>query len=69
MVKNNIKVGDKAPLFKLESYNAGTIDLGELIGGQQKIVLIFSRYFGCTICQLDFQTLLEGVPEIKEKGA
>lgn len=68
MAKNKIKVGDKAPLFKLDSYNAGTIDLGELIG-KQKIVLIFSRYFGCNICQLDFNILLESVPEIKEKGA
>ena len=67
MVKNKIKVGDKAPLFKLDSYNAGTIDLSELIG-KQKIVLIFSRYFGCPICQLDFNILLESVSEIKEKN-
>jgi len=68
MGKNNIKVGDKAPLFKLDSYNAGTIDLGELIGNQ-KIVIIFSRYFGCPICQLDFNILLEAMPEIIAKGA
>lgn len=68
MGKNDIKVGDKAPLFKLDSYNAGTIDLGELIGNQ-KIVIIFSRYFGCPICQLDFNILLEAVPEIIAKGA
>jgi peroxiredoxin Q/BCP len=68
MGRIKIKVGDKAPLFKLESYNAGTIDLNELIG-KQKIVLIFSRYFGCSICQLDFNILLEAVPEIEEKGA
>ena len=47
MAKNKLKVGDKAPIFKLNSYNAGTIDLGKLKG--QKIVLIFSRYFGCPI--------------------
>jgi peroxiredoxin len=69
MIKNKIKVGDKAPLFKIESYNAGMIDLGDLISRKQKIVLIFSRYFGCPICQLDFSILLEAVPEIKEKGA
>ncbi|MFX0047710.1 MAG: redoxin domain-containing protein [Candidatus Hermodarchaeota archaeon] len=69
MGKNNIKVGDKAPLFKLNSYNAGTIDLQELINMKQKIVLIFSRYFGCPICQLDFNILMEAVPEIIEKGA
>ena len=68
MVKNKIKVGDKAPQFKIESYNAGLIDLSALIG-KQKIVLIFSRYFGCPICQLDFNILLEAVPKIKEKGA
>jgi len=68
MGKNKIKVGDKAPHFKIESYNEGIIDLGELIG-DQKIVVIFSRYFGCPLCQLDFSLLLEAVPEIKEKGA
>ena len=67
MVKNKIKVGDKAPSFKLDSYNVGTIDLEELIG--QKIVLIFSRYFGCPICQLDLNILMEAVPEINNKGA
>jgi peroxiredoxin len=69
MVKIKIKMGDKAPLFKLDSYNAGTIDLGELIGKKQKIVLIFSRYFGCPICQLDLNILMEAVLEIKNKGA
>ena len=68
MVKIKINAGDKAPQFKIESYNAGMIDLSELVG-KQKIVLIFSRYFGCPICQLDFNILLEAVPEIKEKGA
>ena len=67
MDKNKIKVGDKAPFFKLDSYNAGTIDLSELIG-RQKIVLIFSRYFGCPLCQLDLLLLLEAIPEINGKG-
>ncbi|MFX0075541.1 MAG: redoxin domain-containing protein [Candidatus Hermodarchaeota archaeon] len=68
MSKNKIKEGDKAPLFKIDSYNAGTIDLGELIG-KQKIVLIFSRYFGCPICQLDLNILMEKVSDIRSKGA
>ncbi len=62
--KINLEIGDKAPLFKLNSYNAGIIDLEELIG-IQKIVLIFSRYFGCPICQLDLQELLEHSSEIE----
>ena len=68
MAVNEINVGDKAPIFKIDSYNAGTINLSELIG-KQKIVLIFSRYFGCPICQLDLKTLLERVSEIENKGA
>jgi len=68
MGKKNIEEGDKAPLFKLKSFNAGTINLAEFIG-DQKIVLIFSRYFGCPICQLDLKTLLERKHEIEEKGA
>ena len=68
MELSEIKVGDKAPLFKLDSYNESTIDLAELIGNQ-KIVLIFSRYFGCPICHLDLNTFLERIVEIENKGA
>ena len=68
MGNNEIKVGDKAPLFKLDSYNAGIIDLEELMG-KQKIVLIFSRYFGCPICHLDLNMLIERLPEIENKDA
>jgi peroxiredoxin len=60
-----LKIGDDAPLFKLESYNAGVIDLGELIGSQ-KIVIIFSRYFGCPICQLDLKEILINVNAIEK---
>jgi len=66
--KVKLKVGDKAPLIKAESYNAGQVDLDNLIG-KQKIILIFSRYFGCPICQLDAKTLMEGLPQIESKGA
>ena len=63
-----IKEGNKAPLFKLDSYNANNIDLANLIG-DQKIVLIFSRYFGCPICQLDLKDLMNRKSEIEQKGA
>ncbi|UCC18820.1 MAG: AhpC/TSA family protein [Promethearchaeota archaeon] len=68
MVKNDLKEGDKAPSFKINSYNAGTVDLSEIIG-EHKIVLIFSRYFGCPICQLDLKTILDRKTEIEAKGA
>ena len=68
MTKNKIKEGDQAPLFKIDSYNAGTIELEELLG-KEKIVLIFSRYFGCPICKLDLNMLMEKVAGIRNKGA
>ncbi|MFW9772429.1 MAG: peroxiredoxin-like family protein [Promethearchaeota archaeon] len=68
MSNRSLNLGDKAPLFRIESFNAGLIDLAN-IQGKEKIVLIFSRYFGCPICQLDLNILLEYYPKIKEKGA
>lgn len=68
MGENKVNIGDKALLFKLDSYNAGSVDLAELLENQ-KVVLIFSRYFGCPICQLDLKELMERYSEIEEKGA
>ena len=68
MGEKEIKIGDKAPLFELDSYNAGKIDLSAILG-KEKIVLIFSRYFGCPICHLDLNSLLERISEIENKGA
>ena len=69
MGKKNIKKGDKAPVFKNESYNAGIIDLEQLLAENKKLVLIFSRYFGCPICQLDLEELMTRLNEIEAKGA
>ena len=66
MEKKDITEGVEAPIFTLDSYNAGSINLTELKG--QKIVLIFSRYFGCPICQSDLKNLMERKSKIEEKG-
>jgi peroxiredoxin len=66
-MKNALKIGEPAPLFTLASYNAGTVDLQALLGSK-KIVLIFSRYFGCPICRLDLLELIENVQKIIEKN-
>jgi len=66
MGNKDIKEGQEAPLFKLDSYNAGTIELAEFKG--QKVVIIFSRYFGCPICLLDLSILMKRKSEIEDKG-
>ena len=68
MEKKDIIEGEDAPLFNLNSYNAGKIDLAKIIG-DKKIAMIFSRYFGCPICQVDFKELLKRKSEIEGKGA
>lgn len=52
-----VDVGDKAPDFKLESVNQGSVSLQDYRG--RRVVLVFGRYFGCPVCQDDFDALLE----------
>ncbi len=52
-----LKQGDAAPDFTAESVNMGTVNLRDHRGGY--VLLIFSRYFGCPVCQLEFDELLQ----------
>ncbi|MBN2333941.1 redoxin domain-containing protein [Candidatus Bathyarchaeota archaeon] len=51
-----LKEGDAAPGFTLESVNMGSVSLESYRGGV--VLLVFGRYFGCPVCQLDFDRLL-----------
>ena len=51
-----VEVGDKAPEFSLDSVNMGKISLEDYMGS--KVVLVFGRYFGCPVCQDDFDELI-----------
>ncbi len=48
----------------MESVNLGAVSLGDFDG--KRVVLIFGRYFGCPVCQLDFDELLRYKDMIKE---
>jgi peroxiredoxin len=52
-----LRRGDPAPDFSAESVNRGTVNLHDYRGGE--VLLIFSRYFGCPVCQFEFDELLE----------
>lgn len=62
----SIGVGDAAPGVNLESVNRGTVSLGDYIG--KRAVIIFGRYFGCPVCQYDFDELIAKVDKIREKA-
>ena len=52
-----LRQGATAPDFSAESVNMGTVNLRDYSGGD--VLIIFSRYFGCPVCQLEFDELLE----------
>lgn len=51
-----VDVGSIAPGFSLESVNMRKVSLDEYQG---RVVLVFGRYFGCPVCQDDFDALVE----------
>jgi peroxiredoxin len=52
-----VKPGDTAPDFSVDSINNGRVTLSDFRG--HKTILVFSRYFGCPVCQLEFDELRE----------
>jgi peroxiredoxin Q/BCP len=54
MVK--LRPGDPAPVFSIDSVNMGRVTLGDHRG--RKVLLVFGRYFGCPVCQHDFDQLI-----------
>jgi len=52
-----VGVGDSAPGFSMGSVNKGKIELSSYSG--ESLVLVFGRYFGCPVCQDDFDALIE----------
>jgi len=54
---HQVKTSDPAPDFTVDSVNLGRVTLSDFRG--HKTLLIFSRYFGCPVCQLEFDELRE----------
>ncbi len=57
-----IEVGMNAPLFTGSSVNMGQISLEQYRG--KKVFLVFGRYFGCPVCQLEFDMLQKMLQQI-----
>ena len=52
-----LRKGDAAPEFSAGSVNMGEVTLGSYRG--KEVNIVFSRYFGCPVCQYEFDELLE----------
>ena len=63
-----LKVGDKAPDFIFETPWEGGKGFYEA-AGEKPSVLVFLRYLGCPICQIDMANLRREINLIEQKGA
>jgi len=51
-----LRTGDRAPDFAVDSVNMGRVSLSDYRG--RRLLLVFGRYFGCPVCQYDFDQLI-----------
>ncbi|WP_010280486.1 redoxin domain-containing protein [Bacillus timonensis] len=63
-----LQKGMQAPNFSFESPWVKTNTLSDVLEDKTTI-LVFLRYYGCPLCQLDIQTLAKGYEKFKENNA
>jgi peroxiredoxin len=68
LVRQAVKAGELAPLFRLRSTNGGFVSLSEVLD-RGPAVISFFRGAWCPSCQLELQALARAQPEIQRFGA
>jgi peroxiredoxin len=68
LVRQALKAGEKAPLFRLRSDTGDFVALSDALG-RGPVVVSFFRGGWCPFCRLELQALAEAHPEIKRLGA
>jgi peroxiredoxin len=63
-----LKIGDKAPAFKLQDPEGKEVSSTELLT-RGALVVTFYRGFWCPYCNMDLQAIQEALPEIVGRGA
>lgn len=64
-----INAGDKMPDFVFDTPFASGVKLSEKVREADKTVLLFLRYYGCTLCQLDIHDYAAAYDRIRAKNA
>ncbi|MBS4784730.1 MAG: redoxin domain-containing protein [Clostridiales bacterium] len=64
-----VSFGDKAIDFTYNTPYGKTMTLSEKVKQADKTYLIFLRYYGCTICQLDIKAYRENYQKFLDKNA
>ncbi|GAB4309728.1 MAG: hypothetical protein Kow0069_09250 [Promethearchaeota archaeon] len=63
-----VKEGEEAPKFAAKALDGSDVTLeGKLAEGDvDHVLLVFSRYFGCPVCQYEFSELVDALPKLRE---
>lgn len=64
-----IKAGDLFPDFTYDTPFATAQHLSQTVQAADKTILLFLRYYGCTLCQLDMHEYAAAYDRIKAKNA
>ncbi len=64
-----IEAGCKLADFTFNTPFESDVKLSEKVKGADKTVLLFLRYYGCTLCQLDMREYANAYARFKEKNA
>lgn len=62
-------VNEFLPDFVYETPFEKGLLISEFVKSQKKTVILFLRYYGCTLCQYDMNELAAHYEEIRKKGA
>lgn len=63
-----LKVGDKAPDFRFETPWESGLEFYEAVG-EKPSILVFLRYYGCPVCQMEMANLRREIHLFKQKRA
>ena len=67
-MRTRIKVGDKAPNFQFDTPWSSSQDFYETVQNQDA-VLVFLRYHGCPVCQMEMANFKREITLFKQKQA
>ncbi len=63
-----LNVGTTIPDITLHTHRGEHISLGEVVQENNNTVVLFLRYYGCTVCQLDLMEYKRRYNDFKDKG-
>lgn len=63
-----LELGDKMPNFQYETPYQKELEIAETAKKTKKTAIIFLRYYGCPMCQLDLHEMAENYQDIVSEG-